>query len=60
MYFINRDDTYLDVSGCSFKDFMKGNLKELPLEKPTLSDFDDHLSTIFPEVTTEDFFGNAW
>ena len=55
MYFINRNDTYLDVSGCSFKDFMNGNLKDLPKEKPTLSDFDDHLSTIFPEVRLKTF-----
>jgi len=55
MYFINRGGNYIDVSGSSFKDFIKGNLKELPSEKPSLSDFDDHLSTIFPEVRLKTF-----
>jgi len=55
MYFINRGGNYIDVSGSSFKDFIKGNLEELPSEKPSLSDFDDHLSTIFPEVRLKTF-----
>ena len=50
MYFIKRGDKYIDVSGKSFRDFFAGKLKELPGERPTISDWANHLSTIFPEV----------
>ena len=50
MYFIKRGDKYIDVSGKSFKDFFAGKLAELPGERPTISDWANHLSTIFPEV----------
>ncbi|MGB6229236.1 MAG: glutamate--cysteine ligase [Litorimonas sp.] len=55
MYFVHRDGTYLDASGKSFRDFLKGELDVVPGEIPTLSDFDDHLSTIFPEVRLKRF-----
>src|SRR5476649_1407399 len=50
MYFVKRGDSYIDVSGKSFKDFFVGKLAELPGERPTISDWANHLSTIFPEV----------
>jgi glutamate--cysteine ligase len=50
MYFIKRGDKYIDVAGKSFKDFFAGKLAELPGERPTISDWANHLSTIFPEV----------
>lgn len=50
MYFVYRDGRYIDASGQSFRDFLDGRLPALPGEKPTLSDFSDHLTTIFPEV----------
>ena len=50
MYFIKRGDKYIDVSGKSFRDFFAGKLAELPGERPTISDWANHLSTIFPEV----------
>jgi glutamate--cysteine ligase len=50
MYFVKRGDKYIDVSGKSFKDFFAGKLAELPGERPTISDWANHLSTIFPEV----------
>jgi glutamate--cysteine ligase len=50
MYFIKRGDNYLDVAGTSFRDFMDGKHPALPGEKPYLSDWVNHLSTIFPEV----------
>ncbi len=50
MYFIKRGDSYIDVSGKSFRDFFAGKLKEMPGERPTISDWANHLSTIFPEV----------
>ena len=50
MYFVKRGDKYIDVAGRSFRDFFAGRLPELPDERPTISDWANHLSTIFPEV----------
>ena len=55
MYFVYRDGKYLDVAGESFRAFLEGKLPQLPGEKPRLSDFVDHLSTIFPEVRLKSF-----
>ena len=55
MYFVYRDGRYIDVAGLSFRDFMKGELAALPGEKPRLSDWNDHLSTAFPEVRLKSF-----
>jgi len=55
MYFVYRNGIYLDASGKSFRDFLDGKLDILPGELPTISDFDDHLSTIFPEVRLKTF-----
>ena len=50
MYFVRRDGGYVDVSGRSFRDFLAGRLGELPGERPTLADWEDHLTTIFTDV----------
>src|SRR5712672_3874119 len=50
MYFVKRGDDYIDVSGSSFRAFFDGRNNSLPGERPTLSDWANHLSTIFPEV----------
>ncbi len=55
MYFVRRGGKYLDASGLSFRAFMDGNLPILPGEKPAIEDFEDHLSTIFPEVRLKQF-----
>ena len=55
MYFVRRGGKYLDASGLSFRAFMDGNLPILPGEKPAIDDFEDHLSTIFPEVRLKQF-----
>ncbi|MFP5329964.1 MAG: glutamate--cysteine ligase [Alphaproteobacteria bacterium] len=55
MYFLFREGKYVDVAGESFRDFLEGGLPQLPGEKPRLSDFTDHLSTIFPEVRLKSF-----
>ena len=55
MYFIYRDGNYLDVSGSSFEDFLNGDLAELPNEKPNIIDWENHLTTIFPEVRLKSF-----
>jgi glutamate--cysteine ligase len=55
MYFVYRDGKYVDVAGESFRDFLLGKLPQLPGEKPTITDFTDHLSTAFPEVRLKSF-----
>ncbi|MEZ5734871.1 MAG: glutamate--cysteine ligase [Novosphingobium sp.] len=55
MYFVFRDGKYIDAAGQSFRDFMKGKLPALPGERPLMSDWNDHLSTAFPEVRLKSF-----
>jgi glutamate--cysteine ligase len=55
MYFVFRDGRYIDVAGASFRDFMAGTLPQLPGERPTLDDWSDHLTTLFPEVRMKRF-----
>src|SRR6267142_1435488 len=50
MYFVKHGDKYIDVAGQSFRDLLKGKLPGLPGERATLSDWANHLTTIFPEV----------
>ena len=55
MYFVRRNGTYLNAIGLSFRDFLNGELSVVPGEKPTISDWEDHLSTAFPEVRLKTF-----
>ena len=55
MYFVYRDGEYINALGMSFRDFLKGELPALPGETPTLSDWADHLTTIFPEARVKKF-----
>lgn len=55
MYFVYRDGKYINALGMSFRDFMQGKLPALPGEVPTLSDWADHLTTIFPEARIKKF-----
>ncbi len=50
MYFVKRGDHYHDVAGASFRDLLAGKLPQLPGERATISDWANHLSTLFPEV----------
>jgi glutamate--cysteine ligase len=50
MYFVYRDGKYIDASGQSFRDFIAGRLPALPGETPLMTDWTDHLTTLFPEV----------
>jgi glutamate--cysteine ligase len=50
MYFVKRGDHYHDVAGASFRDLLAGRLDALPGERATISDWVNHLSTLFPEV----------
>ncbi|MGI4733218.1 MAG: glutamate--cysteine ligase [Janthinobacterium lividum] len=55
MYFVSRGGRYIDAAGLSFRDFLRGELSVLPGEKPTEADWQDHLSTAFPEVRLKTF-----
>jgi glutamate--cysteine ligase len=55
MYFVYRDGRYIDVAGASFREFMEGRLAALPGERPTIDDWSDHLTTLFPEVRLKRF-----
>jgi glutamate--cysteine ligase len=55
MYFVIRDHKYINVAGENFRAFMRGELPQLPGEKPTIKDWEDHLSTLFPEVRLKQF-----
>ncbi len=66
MYFVYRDGEYIDVAGQSFRDFLKGELPGYPGHKPTMQDWEDHMSTLFPEVRLKKFLevrgadGGTW
>ena len=55
MYFAFRDGRYIDAAGLSFRDFLDGKLPVLPGERPRIADWNDHLSTAFPEVRLKSF-----
>ncbi|AHC99808.1 glutamate--cysteine ligase [Leisingera methylohalidivorans] len=55
MYFVYRNGEYINALGMSFRDFLKGELPALPGETPTLSDWADHLTTVFPEARVKKF-----
>jgi glutamate--cysteine ligase len=55
MYFVIRDHRYIDTAGESFRSFLDGHLPQLPGEKPTIADWENHLSTLFPEVRLKQF-----
>src|SRR5690242_10332684 len=50
MYFVKHDSVYVDVAGQSFRDLMAGKLSAAPGMRATISDWANHLSSIFPEV----------
>jgi len=55
MYFIKRGGEQVDVAGESFRAFMDGRLPALPGQRPTMADWSDHLTTLFPEVRLKHF-----
>jgi len=66
MYFVYRDGRYIDVAGKSFRAFLDGAVPELKGLAPSMSDWADHLTTIFPEVRLKRFLemrgadGGSW
>src|SRR5471030_2841487 len=55
MYFVKRGDKYIDVAGMSFRSLMAGRLDNLAGQRATISDWANHLSTIFPEVRLKSY-----
>jgi glutamate--cysteine ligase len=66
MYFVYRDGQYIDVAGKSFRDFLAHKIDEVKHIEPTMADWADHLTTIFPEVRLKRFLemrgadGGSW
>lgn len=54
MYFVIRpegaDGHHIDVTGQSFRAFMNGELRGLEGVEPTIEDWRNHLTTLYPEV----------
>ena len=50
MYFVIRDGNYIDCAGQSFRAFMQGKLAALPGQRPTMDDWELHMTTVYPEV----------
>jgi glutamate--cysteine ligase len=55
MYFVKHGERYVDVAGQSFRDLMAGKLPGMPGARATISDWANHISTIFPEVRLKRF-----
>ena len=55
MYFIVRNGKYIDLSGKNFRDFLQKRIKLREDIEPTISDWETHLTTIFPEVRLKSF-----
>ncbi len=55
MFFVYRDGHYISAAGQSFRDFMNGKLPALPKQYPTKADWENHLTTLFPEVRLKQF-----
>jgi len=55
MYFVIRNGEYINTAGEDFRAFMAGRLPQLPGERPTVKDWENHLSTLFPEVRLKQF-----
>ncbi|GBR03820.1 glutamate--cysteine ligase [Acetobacter oeni LMG 21952] len=56
MYFIVRDGKLIDVAGRSFRAWLAGERQDgLDGFTPTIGDFEDHLTTVFPDVRLKTF-----
>jgi glutamate--cysteine ligase len=66
MYFLHRGDDYIDVAGRSFHDYLASRLEEFEGEPPIMADFEDHITTAFPEVRLKQYLemrgadGGSW
>ena len=56
MYFVIRDGRYHDMTHMTFRQFMGGAARtEIPDGLPTMGDWANHLSTLFPDVRLKRF-----
>lgn len=56
MYFVLRDGHYHQCTDVTFRQFLNGALKDRLVDaKPTMGDWINHLSTLFPEVRLKQF-----
>lgn len=66
MYFIHDQRGFHDVQGQSFQSFLDRKLPGFEHHVPTIKDWEDHLSTVFPEVRLKKFLemrgadGGSW
>ena len=66
MYFVYREGRYINVAGRSFREFLNRRIPELKNVTPMMSDWADHLTTIFPEARLKRFIevrgadGGTW
>lgn len=50
MYFVYREGKLVQATDGTFREFLEGRLPALPGERPTVDDWETHLTTIFPDV----------
>mgnify|MGYP001161491812 CR=1 FL=1 len=55
MYFIIRNHKYIDMTQYTFREFFLNKTKINLNTEPTLNDWKDHLSTLFPQVRLKQF-----
>jgi glutamate--cysteine ligase len=56
MYFVIRNDEYTDMTRYTFRQFLTGEArKEFPDVTPSIGDWTNHLSTLFPDVRLKRF-----
>lgn len=55
MYFIRREGRYINARATSFRRFLDKGIDGLPEIVPSMQDWRDHLTTLFPEVRLKHF-----
>ena len=55
MYFIVRNNKYIDMKGITFRDFLGGTTKITDEYDPKIEDWELHITTVFPEVRLKSF-----
>ena len=55
LYFVKRGEVYHDGAGSTFADLLAGRFAPLAGEPATMGDWENHLSTLFPEVRIKKF-----
>jgi glutamate--cysteine ligase len=55
MYFVHRNDRYVDLAGRSFRRFMAGDFANTEAGEASIGDFADHITTVFTDVRLKRF-----